>query len=386
MMAALQAAESSDILLLEKNQTLGKKLLLTGGGRCNLTSAIDEALFLDKIHTEHFFRPAWRAFSAQDLIAFFEDRGLSFKKEALKYYPVTDSASSVLEVLIEALHQRGVHIHTKAQVRELELSPGRFRVITTDKAYTSERLILACGGASYPATGSDGALFEILKQKGIQVTVLEAGLCGLYGHDRLNSLSGISLPDVELSYGKRKFRGELLFTHHGISGPMVLDLSSQLSHFPLELKLDFLPDHSETDLLERFFLPDKSAPSTLLARFLPKRVAQLLMQEFDKEDRFNFNKLKRRALLDTIKHYRMRIDHKGDLGQAMVTVGGVDLAELIPATLEHRRIQGLYMVGEMLDLHGPSGGYNLQIAFSTGYLAGRSIGADATASPMSVET
>lgn len=373
MMAAIQAATCSEVVLLEKNSTLGKKLLLSGGGRCNLTSALDETMFLEKIDDARFFRPAWRAFSNHDLLSFFESRGLHVKKEGFKYYPETDSARSVLQVLMEAMREKGVHWHTHAEVHALDLQAEAFRVSSTQGVFPCERLIIACGGASYPATGSDGQMHRLLQKSGISVTDLQAGLAALYAQDVLNTLSGITLPDVALHYGKKKVRGELLFTHHGISGPLALDLSSELMDFPLELELDFLPGSSEAELLQLLFHPERRSLSSILAEDLPKRVAQVLMQGYDQEDRFNFTRQKRRALIDRIKHYPLKIDYKGSLRQAMVTVGGVDLKEISSRSLEHKRIKGLYLAGEILDLHGATGGYNLQIAFSTGYLAGTSI-------------
>lgn len=373
MMAAIEAARNSEVLLLEGNASLGKKLLLTGGGRCNLTSAQEPDDFLQRIHNARFFRPSLQAFSQEDLVHFFEARGLKLKREGLKWYPVTDQAQSVLEILITAMKQAGVQVLTKRKVTGLRLQDHDYRVITADETYQANRLILACGGASFSATGSDGGMLDLLRREGLEVTPLEAGLTALYLENPFSSLSGISLPDAALRFGKKSARGEMLFTHHGLSGPLVIDLSSDLHPFPLEMTLDFLPESKDEELLERLFHSDRRTLSTVLAEELPRRVAQFLMEPFEQGDRFNFERSRRRQVIECIKRFKVLAVRKGTLKEAMVTVGGVDVKQLSPATLEHRKHRGLYMAGEMLDLHGPSGGYNLQIAFSTGYLAGRSI-------------
>lgn len=372
MMAAISAAESGyQVDLFEQKSNLGSKLLITGGRRCNLTSAVSETEFLERlIGPSRFVRPALSALSQKDLRAFFEKRGVTLKTEGLKVYPVSDDARDVLKCLKQALSQAGVRVILNEPVHRVIMDETQVKGIETDHFQAYERVIVATGGVSYSVTGSDGKLLASMKEIGRNEW--RAGLSSLHTKNDFSPLMGISLADVVLSHGNTYQRGELLFTHYGLSGPAALDLSNHLSglDLPLEIRLDLLPDMSREALADRLFGTKKDLDKRL-AGLLPKRLLQYLLEPYHDKDPANFKKTEREQMIDWFKAHKVTIKGFGQLEQAIVSLGGVDLKQIKSKTLEHRTIKGLYFAGECLDIAGPTGGYNLQLAFSTGYLAGR---------------
>lgn len=371
LMAAISAAgRGHQVRLYEKNSALGKKLLITGGGRCNLTTAVSQDIFLERlIGQARFLRPSLSALSQNELRQFFESRGVPLKAEGDKIYPKSDKAQDILECLMSEMKRLGVDVRLNTPVTGIVPEEDGI-IVQADRLEQFDRVIIATGGVSYSVTGSDGKLLETLKQVGR--IPWRAGLISLYTKNDFRVLMGISLSDASLHYKRKEVRGELLFTHYGLSGPAALGISSYLSGetFPLDLAIDFLPDMTPEALADKLF-GSKKQLSQRLNSLLPKRLLAYLLDSFRDKDPGNMTRGEREIFLQHFKAHPVVVNHLGDIEQATISLGGVDLKELRPKTLEHRTIPGLYFAGECLDLSGPTGGYNLQIAFSTGYLAGR---------------
>lgn len=383
LMAALTAAQhGADVTLIEQNNILGKKLSLTGGGRCNLTSVLPIEEFFPKVITNaSFLYSSFYSFDNEALMRMFEDGGVSLKTEGAKVYPVHESASKIVSFLEKALIQQGVHLLLKERFLDFSTDGGsRPRIVgvkTSKRSLRADALILATGGASFPMTGSDGKLFPFLKTKGLAVTKLLPSLVQLFTQKNFSSLSGVSVAKVTLSciVEKKKVMtyGNLLFTQRGVSGPAVMDMSSYLTKYSpdkVPLYIDFLPEYTICDLSNLLFSPSTKHLSTLLANTLPLRLSKFLMEDFDIRDKFNLSKEEMSCVTALIKDFPLKLKGYGSLREAIVTKGGVDVCEVSSSTMEAKRIKNLYFAGECLDLDALTGGYNLQIAFSTGYLAG----------------
>lgn len=371
LMAAISAAgRGHQVRLYEKNSALGKKLLITGGGRCNLTTAVSQDIFLERlIGQARFLRPSLSALSQNELRQFFESRGVPLKAEGDKIYPKSDKAQDILECLMSEIKRLGVAVRLNTPVTGIVPEEDGI-LVQADRLEQFDRVIIATGGVSYSVTGSDGKLLETLHQVGR--IPWRAGLISLYTKNDFRPLMGISLSDASLHYKRKEVRGELLFTHYGLSGPAALGISSYLSGetFPLDLTIDFLPDMTPEALADKLF-GSKKQLSQRLGSLLPKRLLAYLLDSFRDKDPGNMTRSEREIFLKHFKAHPVVVNRLGDIEQATISLGGVELKELKPKTLEHRTISGLYFAGECLDLSGPTGGYNLQIAFSTGYLAGR---------------
>lgn len=372
MMAAISAAQSGyRVDLYDKNSRLGQKLLLTGGGRCNVAPAVTASQFVDRlVGPVRFIRPAVSAFGPADTRSFFESGGVALKQEGAKLYPVSDQAGDILACLLRRLDQAGVQILLNQAVTAVRLEPDQVLGIETDRFLAYDKVIIATGGVSYQVSGSDGRLIDGLAM--VEKTAWRAGLSPLHTENDFSGLMGISLSQVELHYGRLTIEGELLFTHYGLSGPAALDLSNYLSDdsWPKPVTLDVLPDISRDELAGHLFVARGERERWLSGR-LPKRLMQYLIEPYQDSDWANLKKADRAGLLDRFKALAITVNHLGKRDQAIITLGGVALRQLKAKTLEHRTIKGLYFAGECLDIAGPTGGYNLQLAFSTGFLAGR---------------
>lgn len=382
MMAALTASnQGCQVLLIEQNKELGKKLTLTGGGRCNLTSSLPIEDFFSKI-PEHgkFLYSAFYTFTNTMLMDFFEQNGTPLKIEGEKVYPKHESAAKIVTTLEDMLKKSGVQILRNEKLTDFSIVDNEERVFflkTTKRQLRADSLIIAVGGLSFPSTGSDGNLFPLLERRQIKLTRFYPSLVQFFSREDLSTLKGISLTGTSLSasISKKRFRtyGDLLFTGRGISGPAVLNMSSYLTKFPayeIDLKIDFLPETSIEELGAKLFSSSKKLPSTKLSEFLPSGLSKFLMKQFDHRDLFNLNKSEKETLLSRIKAYSLPLEGYGSIKESIVTKGGVSLSDISPSTMESKEISGLYFAGECLDLDALTGGYNLQIAFSTGYLAG----------------
>lgn len=400
-MAACVAAENgNDVILVEKNEKLGKKIYITGKGRCNLTNDLPPAEFLQNVvHGGKFLYGAAYSFSPQSCMDFFSARGLALKTErGGRVFPLSDHASDVTKTLEKACKNAGVTVLLNETAAELiavneETEKGtlpRITAVKTDKREIGcDTAIICTGGLSYPSTGSTGDGYKFAEKFGLKLIPPRPALCGInLKGDFYKEAQGLSLKNVALSAyagGKKIYDefGEMLFTHFGISGPIALSLSSLINRTDfrqVRLFLDFKPALDEETLDRRLLrLFDEQKNKTLrgaAADLLPQKIigAVLKQANIPQEKRCNsVTKEERARLLKALKAFEMQPLSLRDFSEAIVTSGGVDVSEINPKTMDVKKVRGLKMCGETLDLDAFTGGFNLQIAFSTGYLAGKSI-------------
>lgn len=392
MMAAIRAGSANKrVVLLEKNDSAGKKILMTGRGRCNVTNSAKLDTFIEKFgHTGQFLRTAFMAFSNEDLMDFFKSKGLELKTERQgRVFPATDSARSVTHVLTECLKEEKIDIKYKARLREIKRKDKDFILeIDGDSPITAGKIILATGGASYRDTGSTGEGFQIAKQLGHNIIPLKPGLVPLKAKEEwAKELQGLTLKNVRVVFaaGKKKITseiGELLFTHFGVSGPLILDLSNDVislmeGHKEIGLFIDLKPGiktvEMENKLLRDFKEHGGKEIKNMLSDMLPFRLAPVIAKLIGMDGRkraSQIGKEERRALAKILNALPLTITGALPLEEAMVTCGGVSIKEINPRTMESKIVPGLYFAGEVIEGGAASGGYNLQQAFSTGYLAG----------------
>ncbi len=399
LMAAYAAAENGhQVTLLEKNEKLGKKIYITGKGRCNLTNAVQPAEFLENVvRGKKFLTGALYAFSPERTVEFFERHGLRTKTErGNRVFPVSDKASDVTKTLEKACKNQGVEIRLNEEVKRLIIAmpdegvtPRVVGVETAMGERSYDEVIVATGGLSYPSTGSTGDGYRFARECGLTVTDLKPGLCGLnLKGDFFRDLQGLTLKNVTLRayVGEKKIYdgfGEALFTHFGISGPIVISLSSLINRVNLNsvsLYLDLKPalDESTLDkrILRDFEAYKNKQISNALVDLLPQKMISVVLRASkisEKKPVHAVTKEERTALVKALKNFSMQILSLRDFSEAIVTSGGVDLSQINPKDMTVKNIDGLRYCGEVLDVDAYTGGFNLQIAFSTGFLAGNSI-------------
>ncbi len=383
------------ILILEKKNSPGHKLLISGSGQCNITHDGDIQDFLDH-YGDHgrFLRPALLGFTNSDLIAYFKAKGLEMIREkGDKMFPETKRARDVLNILIEQCLELGIVIKCNQAVKSITRNEDGFLVGCMGGSYRSRLLVIATGGCSYPATGSSGDGYRFAGILGHRITEIGPALTPLFIKDYpFSDLAGLSFPDMNISLYRhakiREHRGDILFTHEGLSGPGILDLSRYIRAKDI-LKLSFVPDDKRKALEE--WLVDKArldgARSLLsvladLPRFVPSsvplypRLIKRILEISGIATDLKMAQLTREArscLIDNLVGLSLVVSDLCGYNTAMVTRGGVETMEVDPKTMQSRLVKGLYLVGEVLDVDGDTGGYNLQAAFSTGMLAARSI-------------
>ena len=392
MMAAVTAAANGgEVLLLEKNEKLGKKLFITGKGRCNITNAADtEDLFSAIVSNPKFLYSSFYSFTNSQVIDFFEGLGVKTKIErGGRVFPASDHSSDVIRALEREMEQLGVEIYLQAEVKELILKEHVIKgvVLTSGKKLYADTVIVATGGISYPSTGSTGDGYRFAKACGHQVTEILPSLVPMEVKEwYAKELMGLSLRNIEICVtdGKKKLYqefGEMLFTHYGVTGPVILSASSivgkKLKEKELTLHIDLKPALSEEQLDKRVLrefetnhnrqfknavdslFPSKLRPVIVELSGIPE---EKKVHEITKEERLHFVRL--------IKDFSMTLTGLRGYKEAIITKGGVSVKEIDPSTMESKLVKGLFFAGEVLDLDAVTGGYNLQIAWSTGYLAG----------------
>ena len=404
MMAAVTAAcQGDEVSLFEKNEKLGKKLFITGKGRCNITNAADiEAFFRAMNSNPKFMYSGFYSFTNDQVIQFFEDLGVQTKIErGDRVFPVSDHSSDVINALSREMKRLGVQIYLHSEVRELlidELSDADGTemtvsgvVLASGKKIRGDSVIVTTGGASYPSTGSTGDGYRFAKACGHKVTDLLPALVPMEVKEwYAGELMGLSLRNIEIKItdGKKKLYeefGEMLFTHYGVTGPVILSASSvvgrRLKQKELTLHIDLKPALAEEQLDKRV-LRDfesnhnrqfKNAVDGLFTAKLKPVMVELSgipeekkVNEITKEERLKFVRL--------IKDFTMTLTSLRGYNEAIITKGGVSVKEIDPGTMESKLVHRLYFAGEVLDLDAMTGGFNLQIAWSTGYLAGLNAG------------
>ncbi len=395
MMAGIRAGElRQDVTLIEKNPILGKKLLLSGKGRCNLTNACDLDSFIKRFSGNgQFLRDAFNKFSNLDLMRFFEERGLKLKTERqLRVFPETDRSDSVVEVLKKELNKNKVKIIYRAVMKDVFTRDKTIKglLLGDGKMIPADRLILATGGISFSFTGSTGEGLDIVAKSGHRMVRLRPGLVPLEVKQHYPKLlEGLALKNIRLRFSDSKRQinseiGELLFTRSGISGPLVLSLSGKIVdwlqesnavYVEIDLKPALSTEQLHARLLREFKLNPRKAVKNTLKTLLPKRLIDVFIDivKIPADTKVSqITKEKRESLISLLKAMRLDITRARPIDEAMITRGGISLKEINPRTMESRLIKGLYFAGEIIDVDADTGGFNLQAAFSTGYLAGES--------------
>lgn len=389
--AALLGERGTRVILLEPNREIGRKLRITGKGRCNLTNNCDKKTFLENIPVNaKFLHSALQAFSSADTMNWFENRGVPLKTERGKrVFPISDNANDIANALEKELNRFGVAvIHSRAK-RILTDENGVCGVETPEKSISCCAVVLATGGKSYPGTGSTGDGFYFARELGHNVTKIQPSLVPLTVPGEVcPELMGLSLRNVELTVrenGKKIFSelGELLFTHFGVSGPLVLSASSHMrdvAQREYTLHIDLKPALDEAALDKRiqadFVKYRNSDFINALGDLLPKKLIPVVVRLSGIDPRtkvHSVSKQQRHALLRLLKDFTLPVDGTRPIAEAIVSSGGVDVREVSPKTMESKKIKGLYFVGEILDVDGYTGGFNLQIAWSTAFCAARAI-------------
>ena len=390
MFAAITAAQRGQkVLLLERNDRLGKKLLITGKGRCNVTNdCTAQEILLNVPRNGRFLFSAMNAFPPERIKEFLEDNGCPLKTErGNRVFPVSDRSQSVLETLQRAMRRSGVDVRT-ARVKGILTDNGCVSGVRTEKeTLCAKWVILATGGLSYPTTGSTGDGYTMAKALGHTITACEGSLVPLEteGPD-CPDMQGLSLRNcaVKLVDAKNKvlFKdfGELLFTHFGVSGPTVLSASTHLKGEGCRLVIDLKPALDEGKLNDRILrdldMYKNRSMENALTDLLPRSMIPVVLRRLgvDPEMQANsFNKQQRRALVELLKGFSVTITGKRPVAEAIITTGGVKVSEIDPKTMQSKIVPGLYFAGEIIDCDAYTGGFNLQIAWATAYAAGTSV-------------
>ena len=390
MFAAITAAQQGEkVLLLERNDRLGKKLLITGKGRCNVTNdcAAQEVL-QNTPRNGRFLYSAMTAFPPEKTKAFFEERGCALKTErGNRVFPVTDKAMSILECLQNELRRQHVTVKT-ARVKHILTEDGHVTGVETQyEKIFAKRVILATGGASYPTTGSTGDGYAMAAELGHTIVPAEGSLVPLEtaGND-CPDMQGLSLRNVGVKLlnakGKVLYKdfGELLFTHFGVSGPTVLSASCHLKGEGCRLVIDLKPAMEESKLDDRILrdldMYQNRAMENALTDLLPRSMIPVVLRRLEIDPNMQANSLtkqKRRELVQLLKAFSVEITGKRPVAEAIITSGGVKVSEIDPKTMESKKVPGLYFAGEIIDCDAYTGGFNLQIAWATAYAAGMAV-------------
>lgn len=389
MFAAIVAAEQgSRVLLLEKNDRLGKKLLITGKGRCNVTNDCTSEVVLQNVpRNGKFLYSVMDAFPPQSIMRYFEAHGCPLKVErGNRVFPVSDRAASVLDCLRSELKHKSITVKT-ATVRDLIVENGSVTGVNTDQGmFLSSWVILATGGLSYPSTGSTGDGYEIAKRYGHTIVEPVGSLVPLEACDDCASMQGLSLRNIGIKLlnakGKVLYKdfGELLFTHFGVSGPTVLSASAHLDKTACKLIVDLKPA-LDSQKLESRVLRDleqyrNRSMENALVDLLPRSMIPVILKRLGIPCEMQANSLKkeqRKALISLLKGFEIPIFGKRPVAEAIITSGGIKVGEINPKTMESKIVSGLFFAGEIIDCDAYTGGFNLQIAWATAFAAGMSV-------------
>ena len=402
MMAAISASQNgNEVILIEKNNTLGKKLLITGKGRCNITSSLNMEEFINNIPGNGMFLySCFNKFTNKDIINFLKEQGLSVKEErGNRIFPVTDNAQDVLNCFERKIKQLKVKIEYNTQVLEI-IKDNQNKVCgvkTKDKTIKADKVILATGGKSYPLTGSTGDGYEIAQKLGHTITKIKPSLVPLeiYEKELVQQMQGLSLKNVTIKIidtikNKEIYEdfGEMLFTHFGISGPIVLSASAHLVRYKnienllkngkIKIEIDLKPalnaERLDARILRDFEeLKNKKFKNTL-GKLLPQKLIKPIVElsKINPEKQVNaITKQERMKLVSILKCFELTLKDFRKIEEAIITCGGINIKEINPKTMESKIVKNLFFAGEIIDVDAYTGGFNLQIAYSTGFLAGQ---------------
>lgn len=392
MMAAISAAKCNKVLLIEKNEKIGKKLFITGKGRCNVTNAKDVGEFINHIPTNpYFLYSSLYSFTNEDTMNFFESKGTKLKIErGDRVFPVSDKSSDIIKTLENELRNSNVEIMLNSNVEKFVLDNNKITelILSNGKKIYGDHFIICGGGASYPQTGSDGTILEEIRKIGHNIITLKPSLVPIeLSDDFIKDLQGLSLKNVELIIKNNKNKvvfkelGEMLFTHFGISGPLVLSASSNIKenekykisiNFKPALTVEELDKRVQKDFKENLNRDFKNS----LDGLFPKKLIPIMVQlsGIDENKKVNaITKEERKKFVDLIHDFNLTYKGLRPVSEAIVTAGGIDTKEIDPSTMKSKIIENLSFAGEIIDVDAYTGGYNVQIAFSTGYLAGMKV-------------
>lgn len=400
MFAAIAAAKNGhQVTLYEKNEKLGKKIFITGKGRCNITNAADmEELFDAVVTNSKFLYSSFYGYTNQNVIDFFEDAGVPVKIErGNRVFPISDHSSDVIRALEREMKKVGVKVCLNTEVKSVEAEKGKFdKVVLKDTTtQAADACIVATGGLSYRSTGSTGDGFRFAENVGHKVTQCFPSLVPMETKEPwICELQGLSLRNVEAKIldGKKELYkdfGEMLFTHFGVSGPLIISASSYVGKKfmdkngqkkELTLEIDLKPALTEEQLDQRVLRDFEENHNrqfkNAITKLFPTKLIPVMLElgGIDPEKKVNsIEKEERKQFVHLIKHFRMTLTGLRDYPEAIITKGGVNVKEIDPGTMESKLVKGLYFAGEVLDLDALTGGFNLQIAWSTGYAAGNAI-------------
>jgi len=396
IMAAGRAGElGSRVVLIEKNKDLGVKLLISGKGRCNITNKIDGLKeIINKFGKNgKFLFSVFSKFGADETINFFESKGLKTKIErGGRVFPISDKSQDVFNVLINYLKKTDVHIKTNSKVRKIIKKGDRIEkiVLANHKEIIADNFIICTGGRSYPVTGSTGDGYRWAEKIGHTIIKPSPSLVPIIIEENyIKKLEGLSLKNVEISVYKDNKKinsrfGEAIFTGNGMSGPIILDMSKEIGkELPgqIRIQIDFKPALDFVKLDKRIQRDFQKNPNKLfrnsLDELLPQKLIPVIIKlsKIDPSKKVNsITKEERRKLLHLLKEFSLNIKELEGFKKAIITTGGIKLSEIDQKTMKSKLIDNLYFAGEILDLDGPTGGYNLQVCWSTGYIAGESAG------------
>ena len=400
MMAAISSAEKgNEVILLEKMQSLGRKLLITGKGRCNITSSLDMEEFIKNTPGNGMFLySCYKQFTNQDMIRFLKEEGLEVKEErGNRIFPVTDKSLDVLKCFTKKIKDLPIKVEYNTTVQEILTENHQvIGVKTINNVIKADKVILATGGKSYPLTGSTGDGYELARKLGHTITKIKPSLVPLesYDKDMCKNLQGLSLKNVKIQLKdieKNKIIyedfGEMIFTHFGVSGPTILSSSAHLVRYKnieeklkdnkVILKIDLKPALTEEKLNERilrdFSKQNNKQFKNSLNELLPQKLIQTIVEISNIDPNKKVNEIKkeeRKRLVSLLKEFCLKIKGFRPIEEAIITSGGINIKEINPKTMESKIVEGLYFAGEIIDVDSYTGGFNLQIAYSTGYVAG----------------
>ena len=401
MLAAISAAKSGDdVTLFEKNNILGKKILITGKGRCNITSSLEIEDFISNIPGNgRFLFSVFQNFSNQDIISMLEKEGVKVKEErGNRIFPVSDRAEDVRFALEKITKKAGVNIKLNSNVKAIEVGEEGVKAVILDNGkFNADKIILATGGKSYPLTGSNGDGYEIAKKVGHSVKEIRGSLVPMLGDNTCSKLQGLSLRNVGIYiYDKENDKkiyedfGEMLFTHFGVSGPTILSSSAHVLRYKnvdekmrdrsIILKIDLKPalsiEQLDTRILRDFEEVKNKQFKNSLDKLLPKKMIDVIIEKskIDPDKKVNeITKEERHNLVNLIKNFEVKLLGFRPVDEAIITAGGIIVKEINPKTMESKLVSGLYFAGEIIDVDAYTGGFNLQIAYSTGWTSGMKI-------------
>lgn len=390
--AGFAGSRNKNVVLMERNDKLGKKLLITGNGRCNVTNSSPIKDFFEHVITNSsFLYSSFYSFSNYDIMNLLEKYGVKLKVEGEnRVFPVSNKSSDVIKALNRFLEDNNVHVMLNTRIIDVNYKDNKF-ILTSDNGKTLifDKLIIATGGKSYPATGSTGDGYDFAKKLGHTIIPLKPSLVPIEIEEKwIKSVQGLSLKKVILSVWIKEKKidekfGDMIFTHYGISGPIVLSMSNVINKYlnnKIVLKVDIKPTLSAEKLDERILLDFNAEKNKQikngLDKLLPKKLIPIVIQLSGIEETKPINQIKKEErwkMIDIIKGLPLTFKKFRPIEEAMITSGGVSTKEINPSTMESKIIPGLYFCGEIIDVDALTGGYNLQIAYSTGFLSGMNV-------------